>query len=130
MITIIEAKFSHYSDGGVSVNTYLMAGLSSDSDTKPTTEDVGNGSCYIEMDTSKVWFYDEGSTTWLEWGAESNAESNAASTLSMTRPSLTLGNTMSPDVEGDMPDAAEEEMPEVAEEMPDTADTTEDGEGE
>ena len=107
MITIIEAKISHYSESGVSVNTYLMAGLSSDSDTKPTTEDVGNGSCYIEMDTSKVWFYDEGSTTWLEWGAESNATSNAASSMSMTRPSLTLGNTLSPAVEGDMPDAAD-----------------------
>ena len=112
MITIIEAKFSHYSDSGVSVNTYLMAGLSSD--TKPTTEDVGNGSCYIEMDTSKVWFYDEGSTTWLEWGAENNETSSAASSLSMTRPSLTLGNTLSPDVEGDMPVMAED-MPDVEE---------------
>ena len=127
MITIIEAKFSHYSASGVSVNTYLMAGLSSDSDTKPTTEDVGNGSCYIEMDTSEVWFYDEGSTTWLEWGAESNATSNAASSLSMTRPSLTLGNSFSPDVME--PDVMAEDVPGMAEEeMPDAADTTEDGE--
>ena len=95
-------------------------------DQKPT-EGVGNGSAGIEMDTSKVYFFDVDNTTWLEWGAEanttSNATSNAASTLSMIRPSLTLGNSISPDVEGDMPDAAEEEMPEAA-------DTTEDGEGE
>lgn len=98
-------------------------------DQKPT-EGVGNGSAGIEMDTSKVYFFDVDNTTWLEWGAESNAESNAASALSMTRPSLTLGNALSPDVVENMPDTAEEEMPEVAEETPDTADTTEDGEDE
>ena len=83
------------------ISTYY--GLSTDS--KPT-EGVGNGSAFIEMDTSKVYFFDAGNSEWREWGAESNAESNAAS-LSMTRPSLTLGNTLSPAVEGDMPDAAD-----------------------
>ena len=88
------------------ISTYY--GLSTDS--KPT-EGVGNGSAFIEMDTSKVYFFDAENSEWLEWGAEtntaSNATSNAASTLSMTRPSLTLGNTLSPAVEGDMPDAAD-----------------------
>lgn len=100
------------------ISTYY--GLSTDS--KPT-EGVGNGSAFIEMDTSKVYFFDAGNSEWLEWGAETNAASNAASTLSMTRPSLTLGNTLSPDVVEDMPVMAEEEMPEVA-------DTIEDGEDE
>lgn len=97
----------------------IYYGLSTDS--KPT-EGVGNGSAFIEMDTSKVYFFDAGNAEWLEWGAESNAASNAASSLSMTRPSLTLGNTLSPDVVEDMPD--------MAEEMPDAADTTEGGEDE
>lgn len=112
------------------ISTYY--GLSTDS--KPT-EGVGNGSAFIEMDTSKVYFFDVDNITWREWGAASNATSNAASTLSMTRPSLTLGNSFSPDVEGDMPvmaedvpDVVEEAVPDLAEEMPEVADTTEDGE--
>lgn len=40
-------------------------------ETKPTTA-VGNGSCFVEMDTSTVFFYDETNGVWLEWGAESN----------------------------------------------------------
>lgn len=67
MITILSAKFSHYADSGVAVNTYEMAGLSMDS--KPVTADVGNGSSFIEMDTSKVYFYDEANSQWREWGA-------------------------------------------------------------
>lgn len=81
------------------------------------------GACIIEIDTSKVYFYSSRKNTWYEWGAESNA----ASILSMTRPSLTLGNTLSPDVVE--PDVMEEAVPEAAEEeMPES--TTEDGEGE
>lgn len=37
-------------------------------DQKPT-EGVGNGSAFIEMDTSKIYFFDVDSSTWLEWGA-------------------------------------------------------------
>lgn len=97
------------------ISTYY--GLSTDS--KPT-EGVGNGSALIEMDTSKVYFFDAGNSEWREWGAESNAASNAASTLSMTRPSLTLGNTLSPDVvepdmAEDVPDVEEQEMSEDGE---------------
>jgi hypothetical protein len=107
------------------ISTYY--GLSTD--TPKPTEGVGNGSAFIEMDTSKVYFFDAGNSEWLEWGAESNAASNAASTLSMTRPSLTLGNTLSPDVVE--PDVMEEAVPDLAEEdMPEAADTTEDGEDE
>ena len=40
-------------------------GLSTD--TKPT--DVPNGSLFVEMDTSKLYLFDEGSGTWQEWGA-------------------------------------------------------------
>lgn len=105
------------------ISTYY--GLSTDIP-KPT-EGVGNGSAFIEMDTSKVYFFDAGNAEWLEWGAESNAASNASS-LSMTRPSLTLGNTFSPDVVE--PDVMEEAVPDLAEEMPEVAEDTEDGEDE
>ena len=47
MITITNAKFSHYAESGVAVNVYEIAGLSTDS--KPVTADVGNGS------TSSKW---------------------------------------------------------------------------
>lgn len=115
------------------ISTYY--GLSTD--TPKPTEGVGNGSAFIEMDTSKVYFFDAGNSEWLEWGAESNAASNTASTLSMTRPSLTLGNSFSPDVVEDMPvmaedvpDVMEEAVPDMAEEMPEVAEDTEDGEDE
>lgn len=56
-------------DGNVQVNdsnqtstnvTYY--GLSTDS--KPTT-DVGNGSCFIEMNTGNVFFFNAASGTWV-----------------------------------------------------------------
>ena len=42
-------------------------GLSTD--TKPT-EDIANGSVFIEMDTSKLYFFNFEDTEWLEWGGE------------------------------------------------------------
>ncbi len=36
------------------------------SDTKPT-EGVGNGSVLIEMDTGKIYFFDEAGGAWIEW---------------------------------------------------------------
>lgn len=35
-------------------------------DTKPT--DVPNGSIFIEMDTSKIYFFNENEAEWLAWG--------------------------------------------------------------
>ena len=46
------------------VQTYY--GLSTDP--KPV-EGVSNGSAFVEMDTGKVYFYNEAGTEWLEWGA-------------------------------------------------------------
>lgn len=40
---------------------YLFTGLSTDE--KPSNKYVGNGSVYIEMDTSKAFIYDEFSKT-------------------------------------------------------------------
>lgn len=48
-------------DGSV----YQYVGLSTDD--KPT--DVYNGSVFLEIDTNKVYFYDEDGADWLEWGA-------------------------------------------------------------
>lgn len=40
-------------------------GLSTD--TKPT-ENVQNGSAFIEMNTSKVYFFNGETKAWIEWG--------------------------------------------------------------
>lgn len=56
MVTMTDYK------GGV--NTYV--GLSTN--TKPS-EGVSNGACFIEMNTSKIYFYDAAGEQWLEWGA-------------------------------------------------------------
>ena len=37
-------------------------------DTKPTTG-VVNGSAFIEMDTSTIYFFDAAGNQWIEWGA-------------------------------------------------------------
>ena len=50
----------------VSESTTIF-GLSTD--TKPTTG-VVNGSAFIEMDTSTIYFFDAAGNEWLEWGAE------------------------------------------------------------
>lgn len=47
-------------------STQRFWGLSTD--TKPT-ENVGNGDCFIEMDTGKIYFFDEAGASWKEWGA-------------------------------------------------------------
>lgn len=44
-----------------------LRGLSTD--TKPTQVDgkqIGNGSAFIEIDTQKIYFFDEASKTWKE----------------------------------------------------------------
>jgi hypothetical protein len=45
-----------------------LRGLSAD--TKPTEingQTIGNGSCFIEMDTGKIYFFDAESETWKEF---------------------------------------------------------------
>jgi len=54
-------------NGGSGVSPFTYYGLSTDT-TKPTAG-IGNGSCFIEMDTSKIYFFDEENAEWLEWGA-------------------------------------------------------------
>ena len=48
-------------------NVGVYFGLSTD--TKPTTG-ISNGSCFIEMDTSKLYFFDAAGSQWLEWSTE------------------------------------------------------------
>ena len=49
---------------GVNGTTYC--GLHDDS--KPT-EGISNGSCFLEMDTGNIFFFDAANSTWREWGA-------------------------------------------------------------
>lgn len=42
-----------------------LFGLSTDD--KPV--DVNNGTCFIEMDTGTIYFFDAAEETWYEWGA-------------------------------------------------------------
>lgn len=35
-----------------------------------STAGIANGSPFIEMDTSKLYFYDAEGETWREWGAD------------------------------------------------------------
>ena len=67
---MVTKQFTETIQGGASgaalqYSTYF--GLSIDS--KPTTG-VGNGSAFVEMDTSKIYFYDAAGSQWLEWAYE------------------------------------------------------------
>ena len=42
-----------------------LYGLSTDQ--KPT-ENIVNGSAFIEMDTGTLYFFDQTNSSWLEWG--------------------------------------------------------------
>ena len=37
-------------------------------DEKPTGDAVGNGSIFMEMDTSTIYLYDAEAAQWVEWG--------------------------------------------------------------
>ena len=50
---------------GIGTVTATFYGLHDDS--KPTSG-VGNGSCFIEMDTGKAFFFDAENSLWLEVG--------------------------------------------------------------
>ena len=52
MITVVNDK------------TYEIRGLSTDE--KPVSEHVGNGSCFIEIDTGKIFLYDAENKVWRE----------------------------------------------------------------
>lgn len=47
-------------------NVYELRGLSTD--TKPT-EKIGNGSLFIEMDTSKIYYFEGTAKAWAEFGS-------------------------------------------------------------
>ncbi len=60
----VEKTTQYINNVAVIISTYW--GVSTD--TKPT-DGVGNGSRFIEMDTSKIYCYDAAGETWREWGA-------------------------------------------------------------
>ena len=43
----------------------IIEGVCLSTDQKPTT--YGNGSILMEMNTSKIYMYDEKNSTWREW---------------------------------------------------------------
>ena len=118
MITTTYAKFSHYNAEGVTVQIVTMMGLSTDS--KPTDASIGNGSVFIEMDTSKLYLYDAAGESWKEWGADASSVQSAS--LNMASPAVirpSLGLNAVPDVSEDEPEEVQDtEQEEEQEEEP------------
>lgn len=55
----------------INERTQEFRGLSGDvKPNKSTHPLLGNGSIFLEMDTSKVFLYDEAAGTWIELGGE------------------------------------------------------------
>jgi len=66
MVTIIDSGKLVNNDTPANPRCACMVGLSTDS--KPTTG-VGNGWMFIEMNTGKVYLFNEAGSAWIEWGA-------------------------------------------------------------
>lgn len=67
MVSIIKTDISKIEEDG-KVFTGELVGLSTDS--KPTSingNQIGNGTRFIEMDTGKIYFYNEDANQWLEF---------------------------------------------------------------
>lgn len=64
---MITVENQHNAFGSLDKTTFELRGLSTDE--KPTTKYkdvlIANGSIFIEMDTQKIWFYDETGATWV-----------------------------------------------------------------
>lgn len=59
--------YTNAGHAGTTITTgWDLRGLSTD--TKPTGDEVPNGSTFLEMDTSEVYIYDKANTTWLKLG--------------------------------------------------------------
>lgn len=67
MIRIIDSTIVVNGPGKDDIRYNEYSGLSTD--TKPT-EGVATGSTFLEVDTSKVYFFDEVSATWIAAGGE------------------------------------------------------------
>jgi len=77
---------------GISDNNHPVVYYALSTDEKPTNK-VINGAVLIEMNTSKIYFFDKASSAWLEWGESSSS----VSTLSMSpNPSLLTMNPSRP----------------------------------
>ena len=69
MISIIDSgKLVNTDNSPFLPREAVLVGLSSDE--KPTGLDIGNGWMFIEMDTSKIYFFDAANSEWLEFGGE------------------------------------------------------------
>ena len=58
-------SYQNYSYDSNGITRQLIAGVCLSGDTKPT--DVFNGSILFEMDTSKVYMFDQANNEWKEW---------------------------------------------------------------
>lgn len=77
---------------GISGNNHPTIYYALSTDEKPVNK-VINGAVLIEMDTSKVYFFNKTSSEWLEWGETSSS----INTLSISSsPSLLTMNTSRP----------------------------------
>ena len=77
---------------GISDNNHPVIYYALSTDEKPINR-VINGAVLIEMDTSKVYFFNKTSSEWLEWGETSSSVNTLSTSLN---PSLLTMNPSRP----------------------------------
>jgi hypothetical protein len=73
MVSYIDRKYdTTLFTGGSLVNSYIYSFTGMSTDTKPTrtykNTQIQNGSQFLEMDTGKVFMYNEAAHAWVEFG--------------------------------------------------------------
>ena len=61
---MVTQSGQYITDKNIPETNVTLYGLSGDD--KPT-DGIGNGSCFIEMNTGKVYFFDEANSHWYEF---------------------------------------------------------------
>lgn len=73
MVSYIDRKYDTtlFTNGSI-VNSYIYSFTGLSTDTKPTrtykNTQIQNGSQFLEMDSGKLYMYNETSHTWVEFG--------------------------------------------------------------
>ena len=73
MVTYTDRKYdTTVFTGGSLVNSFIYSFTGLSTDTKPTqtfkNTQIQNGSTFVEMDSGKVFMYNEASHAWVEFG--------------------------------------------------------------
>jgi hypothetical protein len=70
MVRILSQTFPLTPEGIAVDGAYVIDAAGLSTDTKPTGATIATGSTFMEVDTGKVYFYNESNQTWVKAGGQ------------------------------------------------------------